>query len=73
MENWGKDGIWELKVLEAYSLKIYPVLLQFIEKKMENRGKDWIWQVSRINSTWRMTFQSEPRFSIIIEKNVKSG
>ena len=54
-----------LKVLSTCSLRIHPVLLGFTKKKMENRGKDLIWQVSRINSTWRMTFQNVPRFSIM--------
>ena len=38
MQNWVEDGIWELTVLATISqiLKIYPVILKFIEKKKED-------------------------------------
>ena len=67
MENRGKVGTWKLKVLSTCSVFSQNLtrLLEFIKKKMENRGKDLIWQVSRIDSTWRMTFQNVLRFSII--------
>ena len=80
IHRWKKK--WKIGVMMAYGnlgyyplvawiLRIFPVLLEFIGKKMENRGKDWIWQVSRINSTCRMNFQNVPCFSIIHWKKWK--
>ena len=65
--NRGADGIWELSVLATCGriLKIYTVLLEFIEKKkMENRVKDWIWH-PRIYSTRRTNSQNLPCLSRI--------
>ena len=80
IHRWKKK--WKIGVMMAYGnlgyyplvawiLRIFPVLLEFIGKKMENRGKDWIWQVSRINSTCRINFQNVPCFSIIHWKKWK--
>ena len=62
MENRGKDGVWELSVLATcgWIRGIYPVFLEFIEKKMENRVEDRIWL--GIYSIWRMYSQILPRF-----------
>ena len=40
MENRGKDDIWELSVLATcgWIRRIYPVFLEFIEKKNNNNN-----------------------------------
>ena len=79
MENRGKDGIWELRVLFSCSVNSQnvPRFSRIYGKKNGKSGKDRIWQVSRINminSNWWKHFQNVPRFSIIHpKKNGKSG
>ena len=76
MENRGKDGIWELRVLSTCSVNSQnlPHFARiYWNLKMENLGKDGIWEL-RLLSTCSINSRSLPCFSGINSlKNGKSG